>query len=492
MHHAMASNGRNSRSNSRKLGVTLALAAALASATDARADYTTTINPATSWGTWEGWGASLCWWANVFGNRDDLADILFTKNNTVLNGQTLPGLGLNIARYNAGACSWNSIGGTTMTLSPNIPAFKQMAGFWIDWNNPDPASASWSWSVDSFQRSALLKAKARGANLFELFSNSPMWWMLYNHNPSGAANGANDNLQSWNYQQHAIYMATVAKYAKDNWGLTFTSVEPFNEPIANWWSATGTQEGCHFNTGTQASVIGYLRSELNNRGLSSMTLAASDESTYTMALNTWNSFNSTTKSQVGRVNVHGYEYSGGRRDLVYSAVAGKKLWNTEYGESDGTGMSLASNLNLDFRWLHMTAWCYWQPFDSGGWGLVQCNPGDNWIGNANPKYFVLAQYSRHIRAGMKIIDGGEGNTIAAYDATNHKLILVTANYGTAQWINYDLSKYGTVSGPIVRWITNTGGGESYAQHNDTTLSGKKFWSWFGANTVQTFEISNVQ
>jgi galactan endo-1,6-beta-galactosidase len=176
---------------------------------------------------------------------------------------------------------------------------------------------------------------------------------------------------------------------------------------------------------------------------------------------------------------------------LYSAVAGKKLWNSEYGEGDASGMQLAGNLNLDFRWLHQTAWCYWQPLDSGGWGLIQSNPGSNWIGTANPKYYVMAQYSRHIRQGMTIIDGGEGNTIAAYDATNHKLIMVTINYGTAQWINYDLSKFTTVSGPITRWNTNTGSGEKYVSHNDTSLSGKKFWSWFTANTVQTFEVQNV-
>jgi galactan endo-1,6-beta-galactosidase len=318
-----------------------------------------------------------------------------------------------------------------------------------------------------------------------------MWWMCYNHNPSGADSGSSDNLQSWNYQQHAVYLATVAKYAKDNWGVTFTSVEGFNEPIATWWSATGTQEGCHFNTGTQSSVIGYLRSELNNRGLTSTIVSASDESYYDQARTTWNSFTSGTRSQIGRVNVHGYQYGGGRRDLLYSAVAGKKLWNTEYGESDGTGMSLASNLNLDFRWLHNTAWCYWQPFDSGGWGLIQSNPGDNWVGPANPKYYVMAQYSRHVRAGMTIVDGGEGNTIAAYNASAHKLILVTANYGTAQWITYDLSHYTTVSGPITRWMTETGTGEKYQSHTDTALSGKRFWSWFPANTIQTFEVQNV-
>ncbi|HKX31766.1 MAG TPA: glycoside hydrolase [Blastocatellia bacterium] len=475
-----------------RLGLALLLMMpVLVEAPRVRADYTTTIDPAASRGVWEGWGCSLAWWANVFGNRDDLANILFTTRTTMLNGESLPGLGMNIVRYNAGASSLNAIGGERMMASPNIPAFKQIPGYWLDWYSEDPASTSWNWEVDSNQRNMMWKARDRGANLFELFSNSPMWWMCYNHNPSGAANGANDNLQSWNYRQHAVYLATVAKYARDHWGINFTSVDAFNEPIANWWNANGTQEGCHFNTATQASVIDYLRSELDNRGMSSTPIAASDESTYTMAINTWNSFSYKTKSQVGQVNVHGYQYGGGRRDLLFSAVAGKKLWNSEYGESDASGMSLASNLNLDFRWLQPTAWCYWQPFDSGGWGLVQSNPGDNWIGNSNPKYFVLAQYTRHLRPGMTIIDGGEGNTVAAYSASLRKLVIVTANYGTAQWITYDLSKFTTVNGPITRWNTQTGAGDKYRQYNDTGLSGKRFWSWFPANTIQTFEVQNV-
>ena len=30
------------------------------------------------------------------------------------------------------------------------------------------------------------------------------------------------------------------------------------------------------------------------------------------------------------------------------------------------------------------------------------------VGDANPKFFVLAQYTRHVRPGATIIDGGEG------------------------------------------------------------------------------------
>jgi galactan endo-1,6-beta-galactosidase len=455
------------------------------------AGYSTTINPASTWGTWDGWGVSLCWWANVFGTRDDLADLMFTTNYTSVNGFPLPGLGLNIARYNAGGCSTNSANGSTMQVSPNIPAFRQIAGYWLDWNSSDPASASWNWSADANQRAMLIKAKDRGANLLELFSNSPMWWMCYNHNPSGANIGLNDNLQSWNYDQHAIYLATVAKYAKDNWGVTFDSVEPFNEPAANWWNANGTQEGCHFSSSTQSAVVGYLRSELDGRGLTSMNVAASDENTYDAALATWNSFNSTVRGQVGRVNTHGYQYDSGRRDLLYSAVAGKRLWNSEYGDADGTGMSLAGNLNLDFRWLHPTGWCYWQALDSGGWGLIQSNPSDGWIGPANRKFFVLAQYTRHIRPGMTIIDGGEGNTIAACDATARKLVVVTANYGAPQWITYNLSNFPCASGPVQSWITVTATGPSYRYSTNVLISQRSFRAWFPANTIQTFEIQNV-
>jgi galactan endo-1,6-beta-galactosidase len=455
-----------------------------------RADYSTTIQPQNTRGVWEGWGTSLCWWANVFGNRNDLADIVFTTNYTTLNGYSLPGLGMNIARYNAGACATNTIGGDSMEASPNIPAYRQMQGFWLNWYSADPASASWKWSADANQRSMLLKAKARGANLFELFSNSPMWWMCNNHNPSGSSNGSDNNLQSWNYQQHAVYLGNIAQMAKTNWGVIFDAVEPFNEPSANWWTATGAQEGCHVDPSIQATVIGHLRAELNNRGLSGTKVAASDESYYDQATGTWNSFGATTKSQVGRVNVHGYQGSGGRRDLLYSAVAGKQLWNSEYGDSDGTGMTLARNLTLDFRWLRITAWCYWQPFDSGGWGLVQSNPGDNWIGSPNPKHYVVAHYTRHIRPGMTIIDGGEDNTVAAYDAAKRKLVLVTVNYGTPQWITYSLTNFAIAAGPIRKWNTVTGAGGKY-QASAMTLADRNFKSWFETNSIQTFEIQNV-
>jgi galactan endo-1,6-beta-galactosidase len=485
------------------MGLAAALLAAMTITVPAHADDTTTVNPATSWGTWRGWGSSLAWWANQFGSRDDMADVLYTLNTVSFTSnqgtQSLPGLGFNVVRYNAGGTGTQPInGGVSLPNNPStIPPFKMIPTYWLDWSSSDPASRSWNWTADANQRAMMWKARDRGANVFELFSNSPPWWMCYNSSTTGSNSGTGDNLQSWNYQQFAIYMAAVAKYSKDNWGVSFTSVEPFNESSDGWWKYPGRQEGCHFDMPTQNAVIGYLRAEMDKRGLNSMPISASDENTVDRAIKSWNELTASSKSSVGQINTHGYQGGGGDRAGLYRLAKNsrKELWNSEYGENDATGMSMASNLTLDMRKMHPVLWCYWQPFDGGGWGLINSKPGDNWVGFANPKYYVLAQYTRHIRPGMTLIDGGEDNTVAAYDAANHRLVLVTTNYKTAQWINYDLSKYrvvnGNTGGKVDRWMTQTGGGDMYAHHTDTALSGKKFRSWFPTNTVQTFVVNNI-
>jgi hypothetical protein len=102
----------------------------------------------------------------------------------------------------------------------------------------------------------------------------------------------------------------------------------------------------------------------------------------------------------------------------------------------------------------------------------------------------MAQYTRHIRPGMTIIDSGEDNTVAAYDRASRKLVLVSVNYGTAQWITYNLSNFSIAAGPIRKWTTATGTGVKY-QVSALALTDRNFKSWFETNTVQTFEIQNV-
>ena len=59
-----------------------------------------------------------------------------------------------------------------MKVSSNMPEYKAIQTYWLDWFNSDPNSTSWDWSVDLKQRTMLQYAKERGANHLEAFSNS--------------------------------------------------------------------------------------------------------------------------------------------------------------------------------------------------------------------------------------------------------------------------------------------------------------------------------
>jgi galactan endo-1,6-beta-galactosidase len=307
----------------------------LGAATAASANYRTTVHPHTDWGPWQGWGTSLSWWANAFGDRDDLADLLFTRKTVPFRGRRVPGLGLNIVRYNVGGSS------PTMDYTAGMSDAKRIDGFWT-------GPGRWDWSVDARQVAMLRKAKGRGADTFEMFSVSPMYWMTANWTSRGASQGDRDNLLPQHRADHATYLATVAAHARDHWGIRFGSVEPFNEPGAYWWSpATSAQEGCHYDVSTMSSILPVARRELDRVGLSGTILASPDENVYTRptsgrdpgnTLDTWRALSPTARGLLGRVNTHGYQGSGGDRAALYrAAVRGGSrvpIWNSETGDGD--------------------------------------------------------------------------------------------------------------------------------------------------------------
>ncbi|AKG24919.1 hypothetical protein IJ00_26630 (plasmid) [Calothrix sp. 336/3] len=468
------------------------------------ADYTVNINPnEIRTESFDGWGCSLSWWANQFGNVDNadmLADICFSTKTVPWQGENLLGLGINIIRYNIGGGGGGGrINDNTIEqVSPQMPGFKNIKGYWLNWDSDYPASNSWNWQLDANQRHMMQRAKDRGVNLFEFFSVSPMWWMCNNHSTAGGSGG--NNLQEWNYNQFAKYLATVVKYARDNWGINVNYIEAFNEPSAWWWKYPLEQEGCSFDHDSQKKVISYLREELDKIALQNVGITASDENDMDSALSTWNAFDQDTHNKIAKIDVHGYyglePYRGNGRIPLRQAVGRKKIWMSEYGDADASGMSMADTIVRDMTDLQPEAWIYWQPFDGGAWGLIQSNAGDNRIGSTNRKYFVFSQFSRHIKQGCRIIGSDDHNTVVAYNERDCKLTIVTLNFNEGQTINYNLSAFGHVGGPIERWETTTSPGndipdKKYQVFTDTTLQDKHFESSFYPNSVYTFEIQDV-
>ncbi|MEY4488677.1 MAG: hypothetical protein RIQ79_1185, partial [Verrucomicrobiota bacterium] len=457
------------------------------------------IDPAATQGVWEGWGTSLAWWAKDFGHRDDIADWLFTTGTVQINGTTLPGLGMTIARYNAGACSSAEIDGRRMVVSRSILPFRQLDTFWLDGRNRDPASTSWDWSADANQRGMLQKARDRGANHFELFFNSPPWWMCVNDNPSGGPKGNIENLRADMRESFAYYIATIARRAADHWGLAFTSVATFNEPSSDYWFANGKQEGSHFSPRSQAEILPLVRAALDRQGLATLALSASDETSYDHALNAWRAYPPEVRAIVAQVNVHGYQGLNGNRAALRAEAAtrdGKPIWNSEHGDRDADGLHMAQVLHHDMAVLRPLAWCYWQPIDGGregkggsGWGFIDANMLSSKLGKVNPKAYVFAQYSRHIRPGMTILDLGNERVTAALDPKTGKLVVVALNDGEAPLaLSLDLSLCPRPGGRVSRWLTSPQATARYERLADETLtSATPAWT-LPPKSVLTLEI----
>ncbi len=458
-------------------------------------------DPAAPARVWDGWGVSLAWWGKVYGDRDDLADAVFSTRTTKVAGDLVPGLGLNIVRYNAGACSWNEVEGRKMVVSKNILPFRQIESFWLDPRSSDPASSSWNWNADANQRAMLLKARDRGANRFELFSNSPPWWMCANDNPSGAADKHAENLRPDRREAFAHYLAAIARRAKDHWGVSFTTVEAFNEPISGYWTETGKQEGSFFSSKYQAAFLPVLRAALDQQGLAGTPISASDETSYTQGLKTWKAYDAAAKSLVGQVNVHGYEGTKGPRRELHEAVVvqdKKPLWNTEYGDKQGDGLQMARCIHLDFHDLRPTAWSYWQAVDGGingvggsGWGLFDAHMLEVTKLKVNPKFFVLAQYSRHIRPGMKVLQSPDASTLVAYSAAEKRLALVVFNDGPARSATFDLSAFQVPDQLVASWLTSPKAEARYAPQPKLPVAERRFSAHLAADSVQSFELHDV-
>lgn len=427
------------------------------------------IEPTQDLGVWQGWGSSLAWWAKAIGgtaNADYYADLIYTRKNIA----GYPGLGLNIVRYNVGGGGINQ---PTENKGPKLQWQMDIHGYWTNPVNRNPAT--WSWSVDQNQRAMMRKAEERGANLFEMFSDSPMWWMNFNHSTAGSDSGG-DCLRPEDYDQFAFYLASVARYTADHWKVRFTAVEPFNEPSANWWKFPGRQEGCHFDAATQQEIIPRLRKALDRAHLPDVQITAADENNMDAGLSTWRSYTPQIRREVGFVSVHGYSngtspyHGAGRRELRRS-FGSKPVWMSEYGDGDASGYTMARQIIRDVKDLRPSAWVYWQPVEPDapgyGWGFINAkyvNTHDRTSAEKTPlvrinrKFLVYGQFTRYLRSGYHMIGIEDPNAIAAYSRSLHQLVFVVVTGQTAESLTFGLSNFSSVDDKAREIATTTAPG----------------------------------
>jgi O-glycosyl hydrolase len=410
--------------------------------------------------SFEGWGTSICWWGNVVGNysdkaRDSIVTLLFDTS----------GLGLNILRYN--------IGGGEPVSHNHMGAGREIEGY------KTTESSEYDWNRDAAQRKIVQSAKSKVDKKYfiaEAFSNSPPWWMTNSGCASGGKNGAS-NLKNNYYEAFADYLTDIVKHFNDEWGITFRTVEPFNEPISDWWKESGGQEGCHFSVNEQMTLIKEVSDKLKEKNLTT-EIAASDETGYNEAIETYNAFNTLTRSLISQVNTH--SYSGTKRKEIHDAVLRdkKRVWQSELDGSGASspfdvwahnhndivpGLDIAQRFIKDLKELQADAIIFWQAVESEqaqinlnkNWGCIHADFSGGEKFYLTKKFFSVKQFTKFVRPGSTLLDINNTDAVAFLSPSNNKLVIVQRNATDADIsYEYKLSSFKSAAEEASIWRTS--------------------------------------
>ena len=372
----------------------------------------------------EGWGVSLCWWANMCGKWSD------AKIDQLIDWMVNPeGLNWNIFRYNIGGGddpNWTHCDAHHMGKGKGLRA--EMEGF------QDERGGEYHWERDAAQRKIMLKIREKRPDaIFEAFSNSCPWWMTVSGCCAGSEGGSTDNLKPDYYEDFAHYLVDVCKHYKDKYGIEFKTLEPFNESVTNFWYRNGVQEGCHFDYNSQVKFIKVLARILAESGLSTV-ISASDETNVGLANEGLRQFKSQgAMSLISQCNTHTYSADNRSRSQFGSLgrAEGKTVWMSETG-SGGSGLggnlSMAQRLIDDVRYIAPSAWVDWQYVEENNdqWCMVRGSFA-NATFNKVKNYYVRQQFTRFIEQGYTIVESLNDHSLAAVSGKRDKMALVLLN-----------------------------------------------------------------
>ena len=456
-------------------------------------------------GKFQGWGTSLCWWANRVG----YSDVLAQKTADLFYGDE--GLRMNIARFNIG-------GGDDPTHHHITRTDSNMPGYTV-YNN---GNVTYDWNADYNQRNVVQRAiKACGDDMIvEMFSNSPPYYMTNSGCSTGNKDSGKNNLRDDQYTAFAEYLAEVCAHYEKYWGVKVQSIDPMNEPYTNFWGAFSyKQEGCHFDQGnSESKILVELKKSLDKRGLNDVIVCGTDETSIDTQIDSFNKLSSEAKSILGRIDTH--TYGGSQRSkLKETALAnGKNLWMSEVDGSGvagtnagemASGLWLAERMALDCNELNCSAWILWQAIDNhissvgmngnkdkgmvnvngGFWGLAVADHDKNEV-ILTKKYYSFGQFSRYIRPGMTMLKS-TGNTMAAFDEKTGRLVVVAINSGSsAQEFNVDLSGFDEVG--VSAQAIRTSNTESWKDVGNIALNGTSLKTQLAPQSITTYIVDGMK
>lgn len=436
-------------------------------------------------GVFEGWGTSLCWWANRIGYSDKLTDAAV---DAFFDPEK--GLGLNIARYNIGGGDDPSHRHITRSDS-NMPGFAQPVpspvpgAFEVD--DDGIVLYQYDWERDRNQMNVLTKiCRHNPDTLVEVFSNSPPYFMTWSGCSGGGRGEHKDNnLRPEYVPVFAEFLADVVKHMRDDLHFKLNSIDPFNEPSSGFWGAySNKQEGCDIRDNRLKSrIITELDKALRRRGVrDGILIAVADETSMDLSIDTYKALSPDAKKAVDRINTH--SYSGSRRgELMDLAKSEKKhLWMSEV---DGNGtiggqaagdmggpLWLAKRIIQDMNVMRPSAWVLWQVIDrhrsdfnaaerantsvaGSYWGLGIADHFEEKL-LLGKRYYAFGQFTRYIRPGDRII-ASSPYTLAAYNSESARIVIVAVNdSGTERPVTFDLRAFDRIPADFAKVIRTSG------------------------------------
>ena len=345
----------------------------------------------------------------------------------------------------------------------------------------------YDWERDKNQMNVLTKLYERNPDaLVEVFSNSPPYFMTWSGCSSGGAGEHKDNnLRPEYVPVFAEFLADVVKHMRDDLHIKLNSIDPFNEPSSGYWGAySNKQEGCDFKDNRLKSrMIIELDKALRSRGVrDGILLAAADETSMDLAIDTYRALSPEAKKVVDRINTH--SYSGSRRaEMQALAKAEKKhLWMSEV---DGTGtlggqaagdmgspLWFAERIITDMNGMMPSAWVIWLVVDRHRSDFNRMERNNTSLRGAywgtgifdhieeklllGKRYYAFGQFTRYIRPGDRII-ASSPSTLAAYNRESGKIVVVSVNSAANERpMTFDLAAFSSIPAASAKVIRTSG------------------------------------
>ncbi len=214
------------------------------------------LDPARTYQTMVGFGASDAWRLQMVGNywpeakKSRIADLLFSSRVSA-DGKP-EGIGLSLWRFYIGSGSMEQ------------GAESGIADEWRRAECFQKPDGSYDWSKQAGQRWFLRAAQARGVSHFLAFSIAPPAHLA----PNGKAHGFTNtlNIRAGKLGDYAKFLVDVLEHFERQEKVPFQYLSPVNEPQWNWASGNN-QEGTALSNAECYEFVRLIGEELNRRKL---------------------------------------------------------------------------------------------------------------------------------------------------------------------------------------------------------------------------------